>query len=226
MLTAGCGEAAAPSLLRGEPATYLLTVDQMVSPDFTVDVAPHQLAAGAYVAAAAEEFFRSTGSLADSNGPVQVRDTVEAFSSTTSAATTLAADSARLDAVAGATAISTGPLGDQAHATAVTAATSASVRAIEITVEWRVENLVDIIVVRGREGGTRLADALVLAHRQTVIELGLATPVNAWRQPRLRHRAERWLGLTPPSRHTRTTHRHRDIRPSAMLTADDPFAVD
>lgn len=191
-VTAGCGEAAAPVVLRGAPNAYLLSVDQLVAPDFTVDTAPHQLgvadiagtdaaianqlSSAGYLAGAAEDFFRATASLADSNGPVQVRDTVEEFSSTSDAATVFGADAARLDAVAGAAPISTGALGDQAHATTMSATTASGTRAVEITVEWRVLNVVDIVVVRGREGGTRLDDALVLAHRQTVTELGLSTP--------------------------------------------------
>jgi hypothetical protein len=189
---AGCGETAAPSLLRGEPAGYLLSVDQLVSPDFTVDIAPHQLrvadiagtdaavakqlGSAGFLVGAAEEFFRASGSLADANGPVQVRDTVEEFSSTSGAAAVFGADSARLDAVAGATAISTGALGNEAHATTRSATAAAGTRAVEITVEWRVGNLLDVLVVRGREGGTRLDDALLLTHRQTVTELGLSTP--------------------------------------------------
>ncbi len=191
-ITAGCGEAAAPALLRGEPAAYLLTLDQLVSPDFAVDVAPHQLGvtdiagtdtahaqqlgSAGFLAGAGEEFFRATANLADANGPVQVRDSVEEFSSASGAETAFGADSARLDAVQGATAMSTGALGDQAHATTRTATSAAGAAAVEITVEWRVGNLIDVVIVRGREGGTRLDDALLLAHRQTVGELGLSTP--------------------------------------------------
>ena len=52
------------------------------------------------------------------------------------------------------------------------------------------DNLIDVLVVRGRDGGTRLDDALLLAHRQTVTELGLATPHRAaTRDRRPRHRA-------------------------------------
>ena len=190
-IPAGCGQAAAPSLLRGEPSSYLLTIDELVSPDFTVDTAPHQLAvadiAGAdatvaqqlgsagYLAGAAEEFFRAAGSLADANGPVQVRDTVEEFSSTTGATAVFSGDSKRLDSAAEATAISTGALGNEAHATMLTATADAGTHAVEFTVEWRVGNLLDILVVRGRQGGTRLDDALLLAHRQTASALGLAT---------------------------------------------------
>jgi hypothetical protein len=191
-VTAGCGEAAAPPILRGQPAGYLLKVDQLVSPDFTVDTAPHQLtaadvagsdAAGAkrlgsagYLAGAGEEFFRAAGTLADTNGPVQVRDVVEKFSSSGGASAVFGADVARLDAILGASAISTGALGNEAHATSLGATAADGTRAVEFTVEWRVGNLVDVLVVRGREGGTRLDDALLLAHRQTVIELGLSTP--------------------------------------------------
>lgn len=199
MVAAGCGDAAAPTVLRGEPIAYLLTVDQLVSPDFSSDVAPHRLGvtdiAGAdgavaqqlsnagFLAGAATDFFRAGGNLADTNGPLQVRDSVEEFSSTSGAASILAADTGRLNAVAGATPISTGPLGDQAHATSVTATTAAGLRAVELTVEWRVANLIDVLVVRGRDGGTRLDDALVLAHRQTTTELGLSTPTATPRAP-------------------------------------------
>jgi hypothetical protein len=43
------------------------------------------------------------------------------------------------------------------------------------SVSWRVGNLVNIIVARGRYGGTRLNDVLVLATRQTVDETGAPT---------------------------------------------------
>ncbi len=190
-LTAGCGAApAAPSLLHGSPRSYLLTIDELVSPDFTVDTAPRDLAAAdiAESAAAArqltaagllggagEEFFRSGVNLADVNGPVQVRDTVEQFASAAGAATVYAADVTRIDSIAGATPISTGALGDAAHATTLTAASGGGATAVEITVEWRLANLVDVLVVRGRAGGTRLDDALILAHRQTAAELGVAS---------------------------------------------------
>jgi hypothetical protein len=191
VVAAGCGQAAAPTVLRGEPSSYLLGVDQLVSPDFTPDISPHalntdgaaatggtaaQLSAAGFVAGATEEFFRSAGALADANGPLQVDDTVEEFSSSTGAATAYGADVARLNAVAGATAISTGALGDAAHATARTATSADGTVAVQFTVEWRIKNLVDVVVVRGRSGGTRLDDALLLAHRQAVTELGLSTP--------------------------------------------------
>jgi hypothetical protein len=189
---AGCGNAAAPQLLHAPAATYLLGVDQLVSPDFSLDTPPHpvtvsditgsdgaaakQLNAGGFTSASGEEFFRTGGNLALTNGPLQIRDTVEEFASAAGAATVYSSDISRLDAATGAVAVSTGSLGDAAHCTTRTATSSTGDVVVEITVEWWVGNLLDILVVRGRSGATRPDDALVLAHRQTVIELGVATP--------------------------------------------------
>jgi hypothetical protein len=188
---AGCAKPASSPLLRAAPATYLLGVDQLVSPDFSLDVPPHsvdvagiagtdstaaqQLRAAGFIAGASEDFFRVVGSLALANGPVQIRDTAEEFPSASGAASVYASDISRLDAAAASRAVSTGALGDAAHATTTTATSPEGVAVLEITVEWRVDNVLDILVVRGRSGGTRPDDALILAHRQTVRELGLAT---------------------------------------------------
>ena len=185
---AGCAEPAPAPLLREAPASYLLGVDQLVSPDFSLDTAPHSLAvaditgtdrvaaqrltSAGFVAAAGEDFFRAVGSLALANGPVQIRDTVEKFQSAAGTATVYGTDISHLDAATGSSAVSTGALGDAAHATTTTAVSPDGVTVVEITVEWRVDNLLDILVVRGRDGATRPDDALLLAHRQTVIELG------------------------------------------------------
>jgi hypothetical protein len=42
---------------------------------------------------------------------------------------------------------------------------------VQITVAWRVGNVVNLLVLRGRYGGARLDDALILAHRVTSTEL-------------------------------------------------------
>lgn len=192
-LAAGCGTTTVASPLQGTPRSYLLTVDQLVVPGFTIDTPAHdlsvagvagsdatratRLAAAGFGAGAAVEYFRPVSNIADENGPIQVGDTVEVFASAAGAASILGDDSARLDGAPNAVAVSTGPLGDAAHATTRSVIDPASgVRLVEVTVEWRVANLVDVLVVRGRDGGTRLDDGLVLAHRQTVTELGLATP--------------------------------------------------
>lgn len=192
-MIAGCGTAAPPVTLHAAPSTYLLGLDQLVAPDFTVDDPVHplsitdvaagdtvkagQLAAAGLTSAAAVDFFRQTANLAVANGPVQIGDTVEEFGSAAGAATLFGKDVARLDDVAGAIAVSAGSLGDAAHATTLALVEPVSgVRVVQITVEWRVGNLLDILVVRGRDGGTRADDALVLAHNQTASELGLVTP--------------------------------------------------
>ena len=192
-MVASWGPAIAPATRQGAPRTYLLTVDQLVAPDFVVDVPAHQvsvldiattdstraahLAGAGFHAGATVDFFRSAANIAVQNGPVQVADTVESFATAAGAASTLTEDVARLDAVRGATAVSTGALGDAAHATTRTVTDPASgVRLVEVSLEWRVDNLIDVLVVRGRDGGTRVDDALVLAHRQTITELGLPTP--------------------------------------------------
>ncbi|HEY7927356.1 MAG TPA: hypothetical protein VIG86_08065 [Candidatus Dormibacteraeota bacterium] len=191
--TAGCATAMSAATLQAVPATYLLTLDQLVAPDFSVDTPAHalsittlaagdaprasELATAGFTGAAAVDFFRAASNLAVVNGPVQIGDTVAEFASAAGAAVPYGSDIARLDAIAGAVAISTGSLGDAAHATSrVLTDPNSGVRVVEITVEWRVDNLLDILVVRGRDGGTRPDDALLLAHRQTAIELGLATP--------------------------------------------------
>jgi hypothetical protein len=191
-LITACAGPSSPALLRAAPASYLLGIDQLVSPDFSLDAAPHPLTAAAVAAAggaaatqlsvagltgaAGEDFFRDAPVLAVLNGPAQVTDTVEEFGSAGGAATVYGPDIARLDAERGATAVSTGSLGDAAHTITRTATAADGTVVAEITVEWRVDNLLDILVVRGREGAVRPDDALVLAHRQTVIELGLSTP--------------------------------------------------
>ena len=192
-ILAGCGTSTSASTLHAAPSTYLLSLDQLVAPDFTVDQPVHalsitdvaagdtekaaQLADAGFTSGAAVDFFRETANLAAANGPVQIGDTVEEFGSTAGAATLFGRDVARLDNVAGALAVSTGSLGDASHSTTRALVDPASgVRVVEITVEWRVGNLLDVLVVRGRDGGTRPDDALVLAHNQTASELGLATP--------------------------------------------------
>jgi hypothetical protein len=45
---------------------------------------------------------------------------------------------------------------------------------VQITLEWRVANIINVLVVRGRYGGTRLDDALTLAQRVTPAEQAAA----------------------------------------------------
>jgi hypothetical protein len=182
-----CGSADA-ALSTGNPRAYLITIDQLMVPNFTVSspaagVDAATLASGdsSYAAtlsrdgllsAASVEYQRSD-EFATANGPLDVVATVARFSGVSGASSAYTAGVRLLDARAGATPTSTGPLGDEAHAISIVKATTGGLSAVEITVEWRVGNLVNIIITRGRYGGTRLDDALVLAGEQTANETGL-----------------------------------------------------
>ena len=180
LAVAGCGSAVS-SLSTGDPLHYLITIDQLAVSGFTVSgTAQHvdaaTLAAGDTAAAAAlrkdglqsaarVEFERILD-FSTANGPIDVVATVERFANDAGATSAYAAGIHQLDAASGAVPTSTGPLGDQAHAISVVRTAPGGLQAVEITVLWRVGNLLNIIVARGRYGGTRLADALVLADRQ------------------------------------------------------------
>ncbi len=178
---AACGSDA-PALSTADPVHYLITIDQLVAPDFTVTrAAAHvgattlaggdtslasTLAANDLQSAASVEYQRDVD-FSTSNGPIDVVAMVERFGATGKASRAFAATVKHLDALTGAVPTSTGPLGDQAHAISVVKNTPAAIPAVEITVVWRVGNLVNIIIARGRYGGTRIDDALVLAGLQT-----------------------------------------------------------
>lgn len=181
----GCGESSGPRF-KGDPVQYLLKLAQLQSPDFTVEIpATSQPAAGfasgnptvqsqltqaGLTGAAAVTFFR-TASFATSNGPIEVVDSVAQFTGEDGAHQWFVTDGDRLNNEQGANPISTGALGDEVHATTRVATTPDGVQAIQITLEWRVSNIVALLHVRGRYGGARLDDALVLAHRQTSVQL-------------------------------------------------------
>jgi hypothetical protein len=184
-----CGTAS-PSLSSGDPVHDLITIDQLIAPDFTVTspvahVDAATLAAGdssiasalskdGLQSAARVEYQRAVD-FAISNGPIGVVATVERFAAVGGASSGYGASVRRLDAIPGAVATSTGPLGDAAHAISVVRTTSSGIQAVEITIVWRLDNLVNIIVARGRYGGTRLEDTLVLAAAQTRNESAAGT---------------------------------------------------
>jgi hypothetical protein len=182
----GCGNADS-GLSTGDPVHYLLTIDQLDAADFTVfSTARHVDAAalangdataagalakdGMQVAASVE--YQRADNFSTSNGPLDVVATVARFASVAGAMSAYSIGVGQLDATPGAVAASTGPLGDQAHSISVVKSTMGGLSAVEITVEWRVGNLVNMIIARGRYGGTRLDDALILANLQTGNESG------------------------------------------------------
>jgi hypothetical protein len=174
-------------LSTGDPLHYLITIDQLITPDFTVSTAAAHvdastlaggdsavaaaLAANGLESAARVEYQRADD-FSTSNGPLDVVATVERFATVAGATGAYGAAVHALDAMPNATPTSTGPLGDAAHAISVVKPTAGGLPAVEITVEWRVGNLLDTIITRGRYGGTRLDDALALAGRQTANESG------------------------------------------------------
>jgi hypothetical protein len=178
---AACGSNS-QSLSTGDPLRDLITLDQLVVPDFIVtsaathvdalvlaggDAALASTLAHDGVQSAARVEYQRNVDFGTSNGPIDVVATVERFSATGGAASAYSATVRQLDAIAGGVAASTGPLGDEAHSISVVRTTTGGLQAVEIALVWRVSNLVNVIVARGRYGGTRLDDALVLAGVQT-----------------------------------------------------------
>jgi hypothetical protein len=178
---AGCASATA-ALSTIDPVHDLITIDQLVVPGFTVtspsehvlaptlgggDAALTSALDGSGLQSAAQVEFQRGVDFSTSNGPLDIVATVERFAAVSGASTSYVAGVRHLDAIPGAVPTSTGPLGDAAHAINVVRTTPGALQAVEITVIWRVRNLVNIVVVRGRYGGTRLNDALVLAGLQT-----------------------------------------------------------
>jgi hypothetical protein len=177
---AACGSDS-PALSTGDPLHDLITIDQLVLADFTVTTpAAHidAVALGAGDAAittaltsdglqsAARVEYQRPVDFGTSNGPIDVVATVERFAAISGASTAYDASVRMLDATPGAVPASTGPLGDAAHSTSIVRTAPGGLQAVEITVVWRAGNLVNLIIVRGRYGGTRLDDALVLAALQ------------------------------------------------------------
>lgn len=182
---AACGGAGGPRF-SADASQYLLTLDQMQSPDFTVDMKPasvsitaiaggdgkaaKQLADDGFDGAASASFQRQVD-FNSSNGPIEVISTVARFAGDNGAHAWFAADTKRRDGQSGEVAMSTGSLGDEARADSLVATAPDGLQAVQVTVQWRVANVVVLLQARGRYGGTRLDDALILAHRQTSSQL-------------------------------------------------------
>ena len=161
----GCG--ASTAMFTADPRHYLLTLDELSSPDFTVSSPAAPLAGGSQ----ATVTFARTVDFATSNGPIEVIDAVARFASNGGAHAAYAHDIASRDAQQGEVAMSAGALGDEAHADSVVMTAPDGLQAVQVTLEWRVANLLITLVLRGRYGGTRLDDALTLAHTQTSSQL-------------------------------------------------------
>jgi len=104
--------------------------------------------------------------LATANGPLDVGSTVELFADASGATAAYSAAVRHADAVNGAQVVSTGTLGDAAHADMVVAVAPDQTPVVQFTVTFRVANAVNVLVTRGRLGGTAIADALIIARKQ------------------------------------------------------------
>jgi hypothetical protein len=182
----GCAGAAASPTLGAQPTHYLVTLDQLPAPGFTVTEPTHgetvaALAGGdpalaaalrsAGLTASARARFSRTADVAIANGPIDIVETVAAFAGTGGAHQAFAAWAHQLDGVAGAVPMSAGGLGDEAHAVSVQRSDT-GVQLVQITVLARVANDLDLVVVSGRYGGTRLDDALPIVQRITAAQRG------------------------------------------------------
>lgn len=163
VLLAACGSSG-PSLLMRSPSAYLLTLDGLRTPGFTAVEPAHSLPGEACDAATAR-YFRGVPDLATANGPIDVRTTVLRCASVGSASSAYSGLVRRVDGVSGETPESAGVLGDAAHADSLQTS-SDGVGLVEVTVTWRSVNLVSVLVMRERDAGDALPDALILAHAQ------------------------------------------------------------
>jgi len=181
VLLSACGSDSS-SLATGDPLHDLITIDQLAAPDFTVsspathvdastlaggDAALASAITAAGLQSAASVEYQRGIDFSTSNGPIDVVATVMRFASIAGATRAYVANVKQLDKMSGAVPASTGPLGDEGHSISVVRTTPGGLQAVEITVVWRLDNLVNVIIARGRYGGTRLDDVLILAGVQT-----------------------------------------------------------
>lgn len=167
------------------PLSYVLRLDQLPTAGFTAVMPPRVLDVGALSAdttvqgaitkdglsgVAGAEYVNEVPVLATANGPLDVVATVAAFGAAAGAHTAMARLAAALDARSGATGISAGDLGAESHAVTQAATATDGTRVVQVTVLWRVANLVNVMAVRGRAGGTGVGDAIVIATRQAAGE--------------------------------------------------------
>jgi hypothetical protein len=194
VLMSACSGATTSGIYSGSPLNYLLTVDQMESPDFLIQAQARTLNAAqlnsvtgqnakamtrnGFLSGASTEYFRDVGALSISNGPVDIVATAETFTTPGQASSQFHADIAARESSSKEQPLSTGPLGDEAHADTELAVAPDldQTSVIQITLEWRLGNILNILVVRGRYGGARLTDALQLAGKQTDNELSGGSP--------------------------------------------------
>lgn len=178
-LTGGCG-GSGPTLDR-DPGSYLVTLDQLPSPDFTIYQAVRQVGAGwldsgsssavredGFTRAAEVEFYRDVA-FGTSNGPITVSAAAAAFTTAAGATAAMVRLDAALNARHGAVPVSTGALGNGGDAITLQGSVD-GIGALQITVVWRVDNVVNSVLAEGRLGGLQLDQILPIASTQTANE--------------------------------------------------------
>jgi len=189
-MLAACAGAASPQLLEAQPSSYLLTIDELQNAEFQIIEGPGAIDAAAIggdsatgarltglglEAAARVRFFRVVSDVSTSNGPLDVTASVARYRDANGAAEAFALVIGQTEGHAGEQPVSTGPLGDAAHADQVSAKDASGTTLMQFTVTWRLGNLVNVVIIRGRYGGARITDAITLASAQLNNELGLVT---------------------------------------------------
>lgn len=178
------------ALRTGSPESYLLRLDDLPLPGFTVatptaalttadvtggdQVRLDRLHADHFEAGARVRYFRPVGDFANSNGPVDVISTVQRFAGIAGADDAFVAEVQRQDSASGATPLSTGPLGDEGHGD-LTTANANGVTVAQTVLVWRTANLVSVLEVHERLAGSPLTHALTIAQPQ-VARQGGRTP--------------------------------------------------
>ena len=178
--TGGCGGSGLTTLDQ-DPGSYLITLGQLPSPDFTLYRPVQQVGAGwldegssaavredGLTRAADVEYYRDVP-FSTSDGPVTVAAAAAAFTTGVGATAAMIHLDGALDARPGGVPVSTGTLGDGGSAVTVRGSV-AGVSAVQIIVVWRVDNLVNSLVAEGRLGGLQLDQLLPLTAAQTANE--------------------------------------------------------
>ena len=196
LITCGCATENQSASFSGNPSKFLVQLDQLPSPDFTVyqsvkvvnsdwlvPTLSDKLNQAGFVTATQIWYSRAdltqSSVFSVSNGPSDINATVARFGTATGATLALSLLIQALDMRAGAQPISTGALGDGAHAISQISTLQSAVGDIpdvQITVIWRYSNLINSVVIHGRYGGARLDDALAVAHQQAANELSGGPP--------------------------------------------------
>ena len=187
----GSSTASGPPPRSLSASDYVLRLDELPDPGFAIvtpvsPVDPTTLAGGdsarlslfhneGLEQAATARYFRAVASLATSNGPIDVTSTVERFGTAGGAHRAFGDEVTHDDSLSGSTALSTGPVADEAHATLLTTTDADGTPLSQTTLVWRSVNLVCVLMVRQRLAGSPLQAALLVATPQLARQ-GVATP--------------------------------------------------